>query len=173
MLCKFRGQRRGGSAFGGQPAKALVDTARTDNSLDTVHTHLQSVLRVNGQLLTFRVRNTILQSVRATVQPDRNLLVAQNRNGLLAQPFGQALDQIIRRKGAKTSSYLHNDPARSGQLPANYSTRSYAGFWVMRPDQAARFSVSFAATPSVNVTPSMTKGNWLAPRSRRHVFAAA
>ena len=30
---------------------------------------------------------------------------------------------------------------------------------VTRPDQAARFAVSFAVTPSVNVTPSMTKGN--------------
>jgi len=36
---------------------------------------------------------------------------------------------------------------------------SYAGIWVTQPDQAARFAVSFSATPSVNVTPSMTKGN--------------
>lgn len=36
---------------------------------------------------------------------------------------------------------------------------SYAGIWVTRRDQAARFSVSFAATPSVNVTPSTTFGN--------------
>ncbi len=50
---------------------------------------------------------------------------------------------------------------------------SYAGFWVTRRDQAARFSVSFVATPSVNVTPSMTKGNWFAPFRRRHVLAAA
>ncbi len=32
--------------------------------------------------------------------------------------------------------------------------------------------VSRTATPSVNVTPSMTCGNWLAPFRRRHVFAA-
>jgi hypothetical protein len=59
-------------------------------------------------------------------------------------------------------------------IAAIYETvRSYAGIWVTRPDQAARFSVSFAATPSVNVTPSMTLGNWFAPFSLRHVFAAA
>ena len=50
---------------------------------------------------------------------------------------------------------------------------SYAGFWVTRPDQAARLSVSFVATPSVNVRPLMTKGNWFAPFRRRHVLAAA
>jgi len=50
---------------------------------------------------------------------------------------------------------------------------SYARIWVTRPDQAARVSVSRAATPSVNVTPSMTCGNWFAPFRRRHVFAAA
>ncbi|SFU21435.1 hypothetical protein SAMN05216236_1621, partial [Sedimentitalea nanhaiensis] len=32
--------------------------------------------------------------------------------------------------------------------------QSYAEIWVMRLDHAARFSVSFSATPSVNVTPS-------------------
>ena len=32
---------------------------------------------------------------------------------------------------------------------------------------------TLAATPSVNVTPSMTKGNWFAPFRRRHVLAAA
>ena len=53
-----------------------------------------------------------------------------------------------------------------------FTDRSYARFWVMRPDQAARVSVSRAATPSVNVTPSMTRGNWFAPFRRRQVFAA-
>ena len=33
---------------------------------------------------------------------------------------------------------------------------SYARIWVTRPNQAARVSVSRVATPSVNVTPSMT-----------------
>ena len=51
--------------------------------------------------------------------------------------------------------------------------KSYAGVWVTRPNQAARFSATLAATPSVNVTPSMTKGNWFAPFRRRHVLAAA
>jgi len=50
---------------------------------------------------------------------------------------------------------------------------SYARFWVTLPDQAARVSVSRASTPSVNVTPSMTRGNWFAPLRRRHVLAAA
>ena len=50
---------------------------------------------------------------------------------------------------------------------------SYTGFWVIRPDQAARFSAPLVATPSVNVTPSMSKGNWFAPFRRRHVLAAA
>lgn len=50
---------------------------------------------------------------------------------------------------------------------------SYARVWVTRPNQAARFSATLAATPSVNVTPSMTKGNWFAPFRRRHVLAAA
>ena len=53
------------------------------------------------------------------------------------------------------------------------ASRSYARIWVTRLDQAARVSVSRAATPSVNVTPSMTCGNWFAPFRRRHVFAAA
>jgi len=51
--------------------------------------------------------------------------------------------------------------------------RSYARFWVTLPDQAARVSVSRASTPSVNVIPSMTRGNWFAPLRRRHVLAAA
>ena len=44
-------------------------------------------------------------------------------------------------------------------LEASTGIESYAVIWVTRPDQAARFAVSFAATPSVKVTPSMTKGN--------------
>jgi len=43
---------------------------------------------------------------------------------------------------------------------------SHAVIRVTRPDQAARFAVSFVATPSVNVTPSMTKGNWFSPALR-------
>ena len=39
-----------------------------------------------------------------------------------------------------------------------------------RPDQAARFAASPMATPSVNLMPSTTRGNWLAPFSRRHFF---
>ncbi|WP_442880762.1 hypothetical protein [Aurantimonas sp. C2-5-R2] len=50
---------------------------------------------------------------------------------------------------------------------------SYGRFWVTRLDQAARLSALCVATPSVNVTPSMTIGNWFAPFRRRHVFAAA
>ncbi|MDX1331229.1 MAG: hypothetical protein R3317_11480, partial [Burkholderiaceae bacterium] len=46
---------------------------------------------------------------------------------------------------------------------------SYAGFWVTRPDQAARFLVPFAATPSVNVMPSMIIGNRFAPFRRREL----
>lgn len=49
----------------------------------------------------------------------------------------------------------------------------YAVIWLTRPHQAAWVLVSRAAIPSVNVTPSMTKGNRFAPLSRRHVFAAA
>ena len=49
---------------------------------------------------------------------------------------------------------------------------SYAGTWVTQPDQAARFSAPLAATPSVNLTPSMTIGNRFAPFRRRHVLAA-
>ena len=50
---------------------------------------------------------------------------------------------------------------------------SYARFWVMRADQAARVSASRSVTPLVNVTPSTTRGNWFAPFRRRHVLAAA
>ena len=64
--------------------------------------------------------------------------------------------------------------APDAQSPGAYgATRSYAGIWVMRPDQAARFLVSRAATPSVNVMPSMSKGNWFAPFRRRQVLAVA
>ncbi|MEC5293829.1 hypothetical protein, partial [Aurantimonas sp. C2-3-R2] len=40
---------------------------------------------------------------------------------------------------------------------------SYGRFWVTRLDQAARLSAPCVATPSVNVTPSRTIGNWFAP----------
>ena len=60
-----------------------------------------------------------------------------------------------------------------GKTKGRRSGASYAGIWVTRPNQAARFSATLAATPSVNVTPSMTKGNWFAPFRRRHVLAAA
>lgn len=60
-----------------------------------------------------------------------------------------------------------------GNTEFEYGPLSYTGFWVIRPDQAARFSATLVATPSVNVTPSMSKGNWFAPFRRRHVLAAA
>src|SRR6056297_466012 len=82
---------------------------------------------------------------------------------------------------ANTGYVVHKD--RPGQYLITYlpngscigltDRESYARFWVTRPDQAARFAVPFAATPSLNVTPSMTKGNWFAPFRRRHVFPAA
>ena len=50
---------------------------------------------------------------------------------------------------------------------------SCTGFRATRPDQAARISVSFAATPPIDVASRVTKGNWFAPFRRRHVFAAA
>lgn len=54
------------------------------------------------------------------------------------------------------------------------SLRSYGGIWVTRRDQAARLWVaSDCATPSLNLTPSMTRGNWLVPLSLRHFFEAA
>jgi hypothetical protein len=39
----------------------------------------------------------------------------------------------------------------------------YARSWVTHPDQAGRFLVPFAVTPSVAVTPWMTRGNWFTP----------
>ena len=43
-----------------------------------------------------------------------------------------------------------------------------------RRDQAALvLAGSLLATPSVNLTPSMTRGNWFAPFRRRHFFDAA
>jgi hypothetical protein len=40
--------------------------------------------------------------------------------------------------------------------------------------QAARFSVSsFTSTPSLNLIPSMTFGNWFLPLRRSHFFDAA
>ena len=51
---------------------------------------------------------------------------------------------------------------------------SYGGIWVTGRDQAARLCVASAcATPSLNLTPSMTRGNWLVPLSLRHFFEAA
>lgn len=44
----------------------------------------------------------------------------------------------------------------------------------MRLDQAARLSLaSSKATPSVNLTPSITRGNWFRPFSFRHFCDAA
>ncbi|MEC5414978.1 transposase, partial [Aurantimonas sp. C2-4-R8] len=40
--------------------------------------------------------------------------------------------------------------------------KSYGRFWVTRLDQAARLSAPCVATPSVNVTPLRTIGNWFA-----------
>lgn len=50
--------------------------------------------------------------------------------------------------------------------------KSHAGFWGMRADQAARFLAALLVTPSVKVTPSIIKGNWLTPLRRRQVPAA-
>ena len=62
---------------------------------------------------------------------------------------------------------------RDGEVRPFGIAASYGRFWVTRLDQAARLSALCVATPSVNVTPSMTIGNWFAPFRRRHVFAAA
>ena len=82
--------------------------------------------------------------------------------------FGPMFAAEIRKKRAEQ---LRSRPQWRWHLDEMFV--SYAGFWVTRSNQAARFSATLAATPSVNVTPSMTKGNWFAPFRRRHVLAAA
>jgi len=83
----------------------------------------------------------------------------------------------VTRNGISVRSPLARLCALCGEASGSYdgttAAESYAGIWVTRPDHAARFSVLFVATPSVNVTPSTTFGNWFAPFRRRHVFAAA
>jgi hypothetical protein len=67
-------------------------------------------------------------------------------------------------------------PVDIAVAPATQSDKnpSYGRFWVTRLDQAARLWSSLCwATPSVNVTPSMTRGNWFVPLSLRHFFDAA
>lgn len=44
--------------------------------------------------------------------------------------------------------------------PPRGATKSYAGIWVTLRDQVACVLVSRVATWSVNVMPSMSKGNW-------------
>ncbi|CUH99175.1 hypothetical protein PHA8399_01291 [Leisingera aquaemixtae] len=72
---------------------------------------------------------------------------------------------------------VSSEGAKRGEKESNLlelvgGVKSYAGTWVTQPDQAARFSAPLAATPSVNLTPSMTIGNRFAPFRRRHVLAA-
>ena len=59
-----------------------------------------------------------------------------------------------------TGGQLPDEPryiaAHLGCSVRKWAKLSYARIWVTRPDQAARVSVSRVATPSVNVTPSMT-----------------
>ena len=83
-----------------------------------------------------------------------------------AQALGMSLDIGFMWRLKESAAH----PGERGRIRIS---SSYARFWVTRLDQAARFSVSFAATPSVNVTPRVTKGNWFAPFRRRQVFAAA
>ncbi len=59
----------------------------------------------------------------------------------------------------EASKHTYGVPRIHAELAEEGINVSYAGIWVTRPDQAARFAVSFAATPSLNVTPSMSKGN--------------
>ncbi len=55
------------------------------------------------------------------------------------------------------ASYLYYQERQSG---IDIQIESYAGVWVTRPDQAALVLAGpVLATPSVNLTPSMTRGN--------------
>ena len=86
---------------------------------------------------------------------------------------GTAWGAYVNLKGETGATGATGATGPQGDTGPTGPQGSYAGIWVTRPDQAARFSAALWATPSVNVTPSMTKGNWLAPLRRRHVLAAA
>ncbi|BAJ80342.1 hypothetical protein ACMV_09950 [Acidiphilium multivorum AIU301] len=99
----------------------------------------------------------------------------ENSNGDMARLVG-TLEHVASSTGAAIL-YLHHvskGSAREFQTDQQQAARSYGGIWVTRRDQAARLWVaSDCATPSLNLTPSMTRGNWLVPLSLRHFFEAA
>jgi hypothetical protein len=89
--------------------------------------------------------------------------------GLMAPFFDRSAAEIDQLIEAAVTGYVDSMQRQAAQRERS----SYGRFWVTRLDQAARFSARCVAMPSVNVTPSMTNGNWFAPFRRRHVFAAA
>ena len=67
---------------------------------------------------------------------------------------------------ADISDYRELDAQEIRDRIARMSNRSMRDFWVARPDQAARlWLASCSATPSMNLTPSTTRGNWIWPRA--------
>jgi hypothetical protein len=72
------------------------------------------------------------------------------------------------RKGGIMNASSRWRACRAWRRCCRIRGRSYGWSWVTRPDQAARVSASSTATPSENLMPSTTRGNWHAPFSRHH-----
>ena len=75
-------------------------------------------------------------------------------------------------KGLTPAASASHIKTANARFAGAHMMPSPGGIWMTRFDHAARFSVAFEATLSVNTAPPVTKGNCFAPVRRRHVFAA-
>jgi len=124
--------------------------------------------RVSRSAQTAFVLDALEQALHAR-RPVEGGLIHHSDRGVQGGLKRSSQQRLLSRSQDRVEGLRRRSPA---ERPAR-SLVSYARFWVTLPDQAARVSVSRASTPSVNVTPSMTRGNWFAPLRRRHVLAAA
>ena len=92
------------------------------------------------------------------------------RAGAAARPFwqrgsGRSAETHVRYGYRRVHVMLRREgwEVNAKRVYRIYRELSYGENWVTRPDQAARVSASLEATPSVNLMPSTTRGNWFAP----------
>src|SRR6056297_3385317 len=180
------GQVRHGCATTTHAIRAAIQRSQASNA------ELSRELGINPKTVAkWRKRQSVEDRKTGPREPastvlskeDEAVIVAFRRRTLL--PLDDCLYALQPTIPHLTRSSLHRclqrhgisrPPDMDGDKPKKQRFKrypSYAETWVTRPDQAARLVVSVSATPSVNVTPSMTIGNWFAPFRRRHVFAAA
>jgi len=125
-------------------------------------------------LVSRRLRHNTPCPLSLRRSPIENGLRRRDRSLVDAASGHQGPDdprQFVRQCHAHQHAWLARQQPTEPSALLCHGWKSYARIWVTRFDQAARFLASM--TPSVNLTPSITIGNWLAPFRRRHPFAAA